>query len=63
MATTRQCMFLCKNKCECICESILASGSRRTLWFCTADGGGIGGLQTEWNRADAFLMALLLSEN
>lgn len=56
---TRQCMFMCTYKCECICESILASGGRRARWFCTAD----GGVQTEWNQADAFLMALLLSGN
>ncbi len=57
-------MFMCTYKSECICESILASGSRRARWFCTADGGGGGGvMQTEWNRADAFLMALLLSGN
>ncbi len=36
-------MFMCTYKCECICESILASGGQRARWFCTADGGGEGG--------------------
>ncbi len=58
---TRQCMFMCTYKSECICESILASGSRRARGFAQQMGGGV--MQTEWNRADAFLMALLLSGN